>query len=138
MTLNKEKVMQALLSADSNVPTEVISYVGSHLQDANAESFSDVKFDHSQPHVFEACGVVEQDARDLTYHLNTFMNSLPKDQQQQSKAVEFLLNSGNKRWLTLVVIAGLQKTQGDDDDKADLNKMILKALMRKLRDKDEE
>jgi hypothetical protein len=137
MTLNKEKVMQALLSADSNVPTEVISYVGSHLNDGSTESYSDVRFDHSQPHVFEACGVVEQDARDLTYHLNTFMNSLPKGEQQQSKAVEFLLNSGNKRWLTLVVIAGLQKTQGDDD-KEDLNKMILKALMRKLRDKDEE
>ena len=138
MTLNKEKVMQALLSADSNVPTDVISYVGSHLNDANAESYSDIQFDHSQPHVFEACGIVEQDARDFSYHLNTYMNSLPKGEQQQSKAVEFLLNSGNKKWLTLVVIAGLQKAASDDDDKADLNKMILKALMRKLRDKDEE
>lgn len=129
--------MEALLSVDSNVPTEVISYVGSHLNDGNTESFSDVRFDHTKDTVFDACGIIEQDARDLTYHLNTFMNSLPKDQQQQSKAVEFVLNSGNKRWLTLVVIAGLQKTQGDDD-KDDLNKMILKALMRKLRDKDEE
>jgi hypothetical protein len=62
---------------------------------------------------------------------------LPSGHKQQSRAVEFLLNSGNKKWLTLVAVAGLQKTQGDDD-KEDLNKMILKALMRKLRDKDEE
>ena len=135
--MNKQEVMQALLDADSNVPAEVISYVGSHLNDANAESFSDVKFDHDQNSVFEACGLVEQDARDLTYHLNSYMNSLPKSEQQQSRAVEFLLNSGNKKWLTLVAVAGLQKTQGDDD-KEDLNKMILKALMRKLKDKDEE
>ena len=135
--MNKQDVMQALLSVDSNVPTEVISYVGSHLNDANAESFSDVKFDHDQNSVFEACGLVEQDARDLTYHLNTYMDSLPSGHKQQSRAVEFLLNSGNKKWLTLVAIAGLQKTQGDDD-KEDLNKMILKALMRKLKDKDEE
>ncbi len=135
--MNKQEVMKALLDADSNVPAEVISYVGSHLNDANAESFSDVKFDHDQNSVFEACGLVEQDARDMTYHLNTYMNSLPSNERQQSKAVEFILNSGNKRWLTLVLIAGLQKTQGDDD-KEDLNKMILKALMRKLKDQDEE
>ena len=135
--MNKQQVMEALLSVDSNVPTEVISYVGSHLNDGNTESYSDIQFDHSQPHVFEACGIVEQDARDFSYHLNTYMNNLPKGQQQQSKAVEFLLNSGNKKWLTLVVIAGLQKAQGDDD-KDDLNKMIMKALIRKLRDKDEE
>ena len=130
--------MEALLSADSNVPAEVISYVGSRLQDANTESYSDVQFDHSQNHVFEACGIVEQDARDFSYHLNTYMNSLPSGERQQSKAVEFLLNSGNKKWITLVAIAGLQKAQGDDDDKDDMNKMILKALMRKLRDRDEE
>lgn len=137
MTLNKEKVMQALLSADSNVPAEVISYVGSRLQDANTETFSDVQFNHSLPHVFEACGLVEQDARDLGYQLNTYMNSLPSGERQQSRAVEFLLNSGNKKWITLVAIAGLQKAQGEDD-KEDLNKMILKALMRKLKDQDEE
>lgn len=137
MTLNKEKVMQALLSADCNIPAEVVSYVGANLNDGNTESFSDIKFDHSQNTVFDACGIVEQDARDMTYHLNTYMNSLPSNERQQSKAVEFILNSGNKRWLTLVLIAGLQKTQGDDD-KEDLNKMILKALMRKLKDQDEE
>ena len=129
--MTKQEVMTALLSSDSNVPAEVISYVGSHLQDANTDSYSDVKFDHSQPHVFEACGIVEQDARDFSYHLNTYMNSLPKGEQQQSKAVEFLLNSGNKKWIILVAIAGLQKAQCDDD-KEDLNAMILKALMRKL------
>lgn len=129
--MTKQEVMNALLSSDSNVPAEVISYVGSRLQDANTDSYSDVQFDHSQPHVFEACGIVEQDARDFSYHLNTYMNSLPKNERQQSKAVEFLLNSGNKKWITLVAIAGLQKAQGDDD-KEDLNAMILKALMRKL------
>ena len=129
--------MNALLSADSNVPAEVISYVGSRLNDANTESYSDVQFDHSQDTVFDACGLVEQDARDFSYHLNTYMNSLPKGERQQSKAVEFLFNSGNKKWFTLVAIAGLQKAQGDDD-KEDLNAMIMKALMRKLRGSDEE
>lgn len=134
--MNKQEVMQALLDADSNVPAEVVSYVGAHLN-ANTETTSDIKFDHSQNTVFDACGIVEQDARDFTYHLNTYMDSLPSGQKQQSRAVEFLLNSGNKKWLTLVAIAGLQKSQGDDD-KDDLNKLIMKALMRKLRDKDEE
>lgn len=129
--------MNALLSADSNVPAEVISYVGSRLNDANAESYSDVQFDHSQDTVFDACGLVEQDARDFSYHLNTYMNSLPKGERQQSRAVEFLFNSGNKKWFTLVAIAGLQKAQSDDD-KEDLNTMIMKALMRKLRGSDEE
>lgn len=135
--MTKQEVMNALLSADSNVPAEVISYVGSRLNDANTESYSDVQFDHSQDTVFDACGLVEQDARDFSYHLNTYMNSLPKGERQQSKAVEFLFNSGNKKWFTLVAIAGLQKAQGDDD-KEDLNTMIMKALMRKLRGSDEE
>lgn len=137
MTLNKKKVMQALLSADCNIPAEVVSYVGTNLNDGNPESFSDVKFDHSQNSVLEACGLVEQDARDMSYHLNTYMDSLPSGHKQQSRAVEFILNSGNKKWLTLVAVAGLQKTQGEDD-KEDLNQMILKALLRKLKDKDEE
>lgn len=135
--MTKQEVMNALLSADSNVPAEVISYVGSRLNDANTESYSDVQFDHSQDTVFDACGLVEQDARDFSYHLNTYMNSLPKGERQQSRAVEFLFNSGNKKWFTLVAIAGLQKAQGDDD-KEDLNTMIMKALMRKLRGSDEE
>jgi len=128
--MTKEHVMRALLDAECNIPADVVSYVGAHLN-ANTETISDIKFDHDQNSVFEACGLVEQDARDLTYHLNTYMDSLPSGHKQQSRAVEFLLNSGNKKWLTLVAVAGLQKTQGEDD-KEDLNKMILKALMRKL------
>lgn len=134
--MTKNEVMQALLNVEANIPNEVISYVGANLNDANTETSSNIKFDHDQNTVFDACGVVEQDARDMTYHLNTYMNNLPKGEQQQSKAVEFILNSGNKRWITLAVIAGLQKVQ-TDDDKDDLNKMIMKALMRKLRGDEE-
>lgn len=138
MTLNKEKVMQALLSADSNVPVDVISYVGSQLKDENNRS----EFNHEKSFVWDACGICEQDTKDFSRTVNDYMNNLPENERQKSKAVEFVVNSGNKKWITIAAVLGLQKMADDaeaSDSKEDAFKdLLLKALMRKFKDKDEE
>lgn len=138
MTLNKEKVMQALLSADSNVPSEVISYVGANLN-ANEQDY--VPFDHDQTSVFEACGVTEKDVKSLNRAVNDYMNSL--DDAKKSMAVEFIVNSHNQMWLRAVVTIGLQAMEARKEKESDgipdeFKKLLMDALMRKLKDKDKD
>jgi hypothetical protein len=136
--LTKQEVMNALLSADSNVSTEIISYVGTNLQeDLNSKTTSDIMFDHNQDDVLSACNVTEQDGRDLMYHLNTYMGNLPSGEKQRSKAVEFILKSNNMRWITLLVIGGLEKASDASEKEDDMKDLIMKALMRKFRDDNE-
>ena len=134
--MTKEQAMKALLCADSNIPTEVINFIGANLPDNNVEI---IAFDHDQEHVFEACGIQEGDCKEMTEVLNDYMNSLPKSERQQSKAVEYIVNGGNQKFIRIAVVAGLQKVRENaDDSKSDLNELLLKALLKKLKDKDEE
>lgn len=133
--MNKLQVMEALFSADCNIPSDVIAYIGANLNDANTEV---KRFDHEAETVWQACGIEESDAKELTNTLNKYMNSLPSGERQKSKAIEYVLNSGNMKWLTIMTVVGLENitnTSSDKDD--DLKELILKALMRKL-GKDEE
>ncbi len=129
--------MEALFSADCNISSDVIGFIGSNLPDVNTEV---IPFNHDENHVFEACGIQENDCKELTETLNDYMNSLPKNQRQQSKAVEYILNSGNSKFLRIAVVAGLQKVTDKSSEKesSDLNGLLISALLKKLRDKDEE
>lgn len=135
--MNKQQVMEALFSADCNISSDVIGFIGSNLPDVNTEV---IPFNHDENHVFEACGIQENDCKELTETLNDYMNSLPKNQRQQSKAVEYILNSGNSKFLRIAVVAGLQKVTDKSSEKesSDLNGLLISALLKKLRDKDEE
>jgi hypothetical protein len=90
--------------------------------------------------VFEACGIQENDCKELTETLNHYMNSLPKGERQQSRAIEYIMNSGNARFMRIAVIAGLQKVRDNADERegSDLNALLVNALLKRLRDKDEE
>ena len=133
--MNKQEVMEALLCADSNIHSDVITFIGANLGDANAEV---IPFNHDEDHVFEACGITENDCKLMTDELNDYMSSLPKNERQQSKAVEYILNSGNQRFIRIAVIAGLQKVRDNQDEKTDLNGLLISALLKRLKDKDEE
>jgi hypothetical protein len=135
--MNKQQVMEALFSADCNISNDVIGFIGSNLPDVDMEV---LPFDHEEDHVFQACGIQEQDCAEMTEVLNDYMNSLPKNQRQQSKAVEYIVNSGNARFIRIAIIAGLQKVRENATERegSDLNELLLKALLKKLRDKDEE
>lgn len=136
--MNKQQVMEALVSADCNIPADVIGFIGANLKDVNGPVRV---FDHDKDTVWEACGIVEDDAKELTRTLNTFMNNLPSGERQKSKAIEFIINSGNFKWFTILTVIGLEKIHNDGSEKSsddDFKEMILKALMRKMRDRDEE
>jgi len=135
--MNKQKVMEALFSADCNISSDVIGFIGSNLPDVNTEV---IPFNHDEDHVFQACGIQEEDCAEMTEVLNDYMNSLPKNERQQSKAVEYIMNSGNARFMRIAVIAGLQKVRENakESEGSDLNELLLKALLKKLKDKDEE
>lgn len=134
--MNKQQVMEALFSAESNVPSEVIGFIGTYLPDAVMNT---IPFNHDEDHVFQACGIQEEDCKEMTEAINNYMNDLPKSERQQSRAVEYIVNSGNAKFIRIAVVAGLQKVRENaDDSKSDLNELLLKALLKKLRDKDEE
>jgi len=135
--MNKQQVMEALFSADCNISSDVIGFIGGNLPDLNVEV---IPFNHDENHVFEACGIQEEDCKEMTKVLNDYMNTLPKNQRQQSKAVEYIMNSGNARFMRIAVIAGLQKVRDNADERegSDLNELLLKALLKKLKDRDEE
>jgi hypothetical protein len=135
--MTKEKAMQALLCADSNIPAEVINFIGANLPDNNVNY---IPFNHEEDHVFQACGIQEEDCKEMTEVLNDYMNSLPKNQRQQSKAVEYIVNSGNAKFMRIAIIAGLQKVRENatENEGSDLNELLLKALLKKLKDRDEE
>jgi hypothetical protein len=133
--MNKEQVMSALLCAESNVSSDVINFIGSNLPDANAVM---IPFDHDEDHVFQACGIQEKDCKEMTEVLNTYMNTLPEGQRQQSRAVEYIINSGNTRFIRIAVIAGLQKVRSQESEGDDLKDLLFKALLKKLKDQDGE
>lgn len=135
--MTKEKAMQALLCADSNIPAEVINFIGANLPDNNVNS---IPFDHDNDQVFEACGIKEEDCKEMTDVLNDYMNTLPEGQRQQSRAIQYIINSGNSKFIRIAIIAGLQKVRDNarESESSDLNGLLLKALLKKLRDKDEE
>lgn len=127
--MTKQKVMEALLDASSNVPSDIISYVGVNLGDTNTEKT--VTFDHSMNTVWEACGIVEQDVKDFTRAINDHMNSLPSDQREKSRGVEFVMTSGNQKWMTIVTVMGLQAASSSDD--SDLKSLLAKVIEMKLK-----
>lgn len=138
MSLNKEKVMQALFETDCNLPSDVINYIGANLP-SGAQEY--VPFDHDQKSVFEACGVNENHLKDLNRAVNDYMHSL--DDAKKSMAVEFIVNSGNQMWLRAITSIGLQAMEARNEKEsgdlpAELKDLIMKALMRKLRDKSDE
>lgn len=138
MSLNKEKVMQALFETDCNLSTDVINYIGANLS-SGAQEY--VPFDHEQPSVFEACGVTEKDVKNLNRAVNDYMHSL--EDGRKSMAVEFIVNSGNQMWLRTVVSIGLQAMEARNEKEAsaipdEFKDLLMKALLRKLKDKDEE
>lgn len=138
MTLSKEKVMQALLSADSNVPSEVISYIGANLNCGVQEHLA---FDHDRTSVFEACGVTENDVKDLNRRINAYMSSL--EDAKKSMAVEFIANSGNQKWIRAITVIGLQAMEarnekGTDGIPDEFTRLLMDALKRKMRDKSDE
>ena len=137
--MNKQKVMEALLDVNSNVSYEIISFIGNHL----GENCEPVKFKHDECTVWEACGLTEQETKDFSRKLNKYMNDLPEDERQKSKAVEFVVNSGNKKWITIATIIGLQKIAEDNEPSEDgipddFKKLLMSALKRKFKRKDEE
>lgn len=135
--MNKQQVMEALFSADCNISSDVIGFIGANLPDANTEL---IPFDHEEDHVFQACGIQEQDCKEMTDVLNDYMNTLPKGERQQSRAVEYIVNSGNSRFIRIAVIAGLQKVRENakENEGPDLNGLLISALLKRLRDKDDE
>ena len=133
--MNKEQVMSALLCAESNVSSDVINFIGSNLPDANAVM---IPFNHDEDHVFQACGIEEKDCKEMTEVLNDYMNTLPAGERQQSRAVEYIINSGNTKFIRIAVIAGLQKVRSQESDGDDLKDLLFKALLKKLKDKDDE
>lgn len=138
MSLNKEKVMQALFEADCNLPSDVVNYIGANLP-FGAQDY--VPFDHDQKSVFEACGVTERHIKDLNRAVNDYMHSL--DDAKKSMAVEFIVNSGNQLWIRAVTSIGLQamEARNDKDDDGipeDFKKLLMAALKRKMRDKSDE
>lgn len=138
MTLNKEKVMQALLSADSNVSSEVVSFIGANLS-SGAQEY--LPYDHDQPSVFEACGVTENDVKDLNRRINAYMSSL--EDAKKSMAVEFIANSGNQKWIRAIAVIGLQAMEARNEKETDgvpdeFTRLLMRALKRKLRDKSDE
>jgi hypothetical protein len=135
--MNKQQVMEALFSADCNISDDVISFIGANLPDANTKV---IPFDHEEDHVFQACGIQEEDCAEMTEVLNDYMNTLPKNQRQQSRAVEYIVNSGNSKFIRIAVVAGLQKVRENATERegSDLNELLLKALLKKLKDKDKD
>lgn len=134
--MNKQEVMEALLCANSNVSSDVINFIGSNLPDANAVM---IPFNHNEDHVFQACGIQEQDCAEMTEVLNDYMNTLPKGERQQSRAVEYIINSGNAKFMRIAVIAGLQQVRSQASEKMDdLGELLMKALRKRLKDQDDE
>jgi len=135
--MTKENAMQALLCADSNIPAEVINFIGANLPDINVDY---IPFNHEEDHVFQACGIQEQDCAEMTEVLNNYMNTLPKGERQQSRAVEYIINSGNSKFMRIAIIAGLQKVRDNakESEGSDLNGLLISALLKRLRDKDGE
>lgn len=138
--MNKQEVMEKLLSADANVPADVIMYVGANLSDKNEK----VSFNHDADSIFEACGIEENDVEEMHNALQNFMDKQPKGQKQKSKAVEFIVNSGNVKWHTISTIIALQKSERPEKSEMpmfkipeELKDLLLKALLKRLKDGDE-
>jgi hypothetical protein len=68
------------------------------------------------------------------------MNTLPKGERQQSRAVEYIINSGNAKFMRIAVIAGLQqvRSQAVSEKMDDLGELLMKALRKRLKDQDDE
>lgn len=134
--MTKQQVMEALLDANSNVPANVVSYVGTNLSD----DVVCTQFNHNANSLWEACGIVEKDTEEFSEAVNKYMNALPEGESCKSKAVEFVVNSGNRKWITIAVLTGLQASsvspkQNETDEFKDF---LLKALMRRLKGNNED
>lgn len=142
--MTKQQVMQALLSVEANVPSEVIAYIGANLEDVDSKP---VKFNHDKEDMFNACGVTVSELTDMHKEVVKFMMNLPDDCGQRSRGVEFIINANNPQWNVLCAIAGFDKINehfqqfmGMKKDKDDLGSLIidaLKARMRKSREDEE-
>ena len=142
--MTKQEVMQALLSVEANVPSEVIAYIGANLEDVDSKP---VKFNHDKEDMFSACGVTVSELTDMHKEVVKFMMNLPDECGQRSRGVEFIINANNPQWNVLCAIAGFDKINehfqqfmGMKKDKDDLGSLIidaLKARMRKSREDEE-
>lgn len=135
--MTKQEVMQALLSVEANVPSEVIAYIGANLEDVTTKP---VIFDHGKEDMFGACGVTTSELIEMHKNVIKFMMDLPDDCGQRSRGVEFIINANNPKWNAFCAIAGFDKINehfqefmGMKKDKEDLGSLILDALKARMR-----
>lgn len=134
--MKKTDVMEALLDANSNVPASVISFVGANLKDNDKDN--SIVFNHDADNVFDACGIVEKDTKVFAKAVNDYMESLPEGSRARSKAIEFVFNSGNPKWMLLCVISAMKAmSENETSDFEDLLRQIM-MLKRKGRQNDGE
>ena len=135
--MNKSQVMEALLDSSSNVPSEIVSFIGMNLPN---DAESKAVFNHDADNMFEACGITDADTESLTKALNDYMNSIPNGQRANSKAVEFILNSNNVKWLLICIISAVKTVSisADENDLSDIKKQILTQLLLKKFSSDSE
>ncbi len=141
--MTKQQVMQALLNVEANVPSEVIAYIGENLADVNSKP---LVFNHDLDSMFDACGVTNSDLIEMHKGIVKFMMDLPDDMGQRSRGVEFIINSGNPKWIVLCAMAGFDKVNehfqkfmnaGKEDDLGSLILDALKARIRKSKSDEE-
>lgn len=136
--MTKQQVMQALLSVEANVPSEVIAYVGANLKDVDSKP---LMFDHEKEDMFGACGVSTSELIDMHKAVIKFMMDLPDDCGQRSRGIEFIINANNPKWNVFCAIAGFDKINQhfqdfmgkDKEEKEDLGSLILEALKARMR-----
>lgn len=131
--MNKSKVMETLLDSSCNIPSDIISFIGMNLPN---DAENKVVFNHEADNMFEACGITQDDTTSLTKGLNDYMNSLPHGERANSKAVEYVLNSNNVKWLLLCIISTIKQVSvsTEENNLSDIKKeiitqMILKKVM---------
>jgi len=121
----KTQIMQAVLSAQSNLTVDQVKYLDRYLPTQESECV--LTFDHAQGNTYDACGLSDEVSDPLTDEFNSLMRKASGDDNIHTKSqiIEYVINNCSTKLMHfLTVHAILEQMNKKEKQMRDLMQMF--------------
>ena len=120
----KQKIMEAILSAENNLSQEEISWAIRNIPNEVNNQTTGRTYDHTLDSVFEACGFTQEDNDRLKGEIKSLVNITPGS--CKSQFIETVLNNASADLRDYLAIRGLLEIVSGGDPLDKLRDMLKK------------
>lgn len=109
----KHKILETLFSSNNSLTRDDIAWAVENIPD-NESSREPIPFDHDKQHVYEACGLTDDDLKEVANEYRKIKMS--KDHDKKSNLVEDIVSTGSSKLIRSLLIKGVMQVESDVTD----------------------